>query len=87
MTIEKLPAGAGAAGLAAFDLVQKLFLLLIERGALSVQDAQTILQDSVETQERVMDSEWAPTNEAAATLLRKFSDAIIRQHGGSGFSD
>ena len=36
---------AQAAGVAAYDLVQKIFLLLIERRALSVADAQVILRE------------------------------------------
>ncbi|MHB1206331.1 MAG: hypothetical protein ACYCZX_12230 [Rhodospirillaceae bacterium] len=87
MTVEKLPGGAEAAGLAAFDLVQKLFLLLIERRALTTEEAQIILRDSIETQEHVMDTEWAPVNVAAASLLRKFSEAITKQHGGQGLPD
>ncbi len=83
MTVETLPAGAQAAGLAAFDLVQKLFLLLIERGALSVGDALIILRDSIETQQGIMDAQWAPLNEAAAHLLMRFSEAVERQHGNS----
>ncbi len=83
MTVEKLPAGAQAVGLAAYDLVQKIFLLLIERGALSVEDAQVILRDSIETQQGMMDSEWAPLNEAAAELLTRFSEAVERQHGNA----
>lgn len=79
MTVEKLPVGAQAAGLAAFDLVQKLFLLLIERGALSVDDAQIILRDSIKTHEGIMDAEWAPLNEAAAHLLMRFSEAVEQQ--------
>ena len=63
--------------------VQKLFRLLIERGALSVADAQVILCDSIETQQEIMDVEWAPVNEAAAVLLTRFSEAVERQHGGS----
>jgi hypothetical protein len=69
-----------AAGVAAYDPVQKIFLLLIERGALSVEDAQLILRDSIDTQSGIMDSEWAPNNEAAAMLLTRFSDAVLRQH-------
>ena len=83
MSVEKLPAGAQAAGLAAYDLVQKLFLLLIERGALSVDDALIILHDSIETHEGIMDAEWAPLNEAAAHLLMRFSEAVERQHGNA----
>jgi len=83
MTVEKLPAGAQAAGIAAYDLVQKLFLLLIERGALSVGDAQILLRDSIETHEGIMDAEWAPLNEAAAHLLMRFSEAVERQHGNA----
>lgn len=83
MTVEKLPAGAQAAGLAAYDLVQKLFLLLIERGALSIDDAQIILRDSIETHQGIMDAEWAPLNEAAAHLLMRFSEAVERQHGNA----
>jgi hypothetical protein len=74
---------AQAAGVAAYDLVQKLFLLLLERGALSVADAQAILCDSIETQREIMGVEWAPVNEAAAVLLKRFSEAVERQHGGS----
>lgn len=83
MTVEKLPAGAQAAGRAAYDLVQKLFLLPIERGALSVDGAQIILRDSIEPHQGIMDSEWAPLNEAAAHLLIRFSEAIERQHGNA----
>jgi hypothetical protein len=83
MTVEKLPAGANAAGLAAYDLVQKLFLLLIERGALSVHDAQVILRDSIETHLGIMDEQWAPLNEAAAHLLTRLSEAVERQHGNA----
>ncbi len=83
MTVEKLPAGAQAAGLVAYDLVQKLFLLLIERGALSVHDAQIILRHSIETHQGIMDAEWAPLNEAAAHLLMRFSEAVERQHGNA----
>ena len=43
MEKEKVRIDAQAAGLAAYDLVQKIFLLLIERRALSVADAQVIL--------------------------------------------
>jgi hypothetical protein len=46
-----------AAGVAAYDLVQKIFPLLLERGALSVEDAQLILRDSIDTQSDIMDSE------------------------------
>jgi hypothetical protein len=83
MTVEKLPAGAQAAGLAADDLVGKLFLLLIERGALSVDDAQVILRDSIETHQGIMDVEWASLNEAPAHLLMRFSEAVERQHGNA----
>jgi hypothetical protein len=79
----KVRIDAQAAGVAAYDLVQKLFLLLIERGALSAVDAQAILCDSIETQQEIMDVEWAPVNEAAAVLLTRFSEAVERQHGGS----
>jgi hypothetical protein len=82
MQKEKVRIDARAAGVAAYDLVQKLFLLLIERGALSVVDAQVILCDSIETQQEIMDVEWAPVNEAAAVLLRRFSEAVEQQHGG-----
>lgn len=81
MDKENVRTGAEAAGIAAYDLVQKVFLLLIERGALSVEDAQVILRDSIETQQAIMDGEWAPVNEAAAELLTRFSEAIERQHG------
>ncbi len=81
MDKENVRTGAQAAGVAAYDLVQKIFLLLIERGALSVKDAQVILRDSIETQRAIMDSEWAPVNEAAAELLTRFSEAIRRQYG------
>jgi hypothetical protein len=70
-----------AAGVAAYDLVQKIFLLLLERGALSAEDAQVIVRDSIDTQSGIMDSEWAPIYEAAAMLLTRFSDAVQRQHG------
>jgi hypothetical protein len=83
MTVEKLPAGAQAAGLAAYDLIEKLFHLLIERGAPSVDDAQVILRDSTETHQGIMDVEWAPLNEAAARLLMRFSEAVKRQHGNA----
>ena len=83
MQKEKVRIDARAAGVAAYDLVQKLFLLLIERGALSVADAQVILCDSIETQQEIMDVEWAPVNEAAAVLLMRFSEAVEQQHGGS----
>jgi hypothetical protein len=69
-----------AAGVAAYDLVQKIFLLLLERGALSVEDAQVILRDSIDTQSGIMDSEGAPISEAAAMPLTRFSDAVQRQH-------
>jgi len=81
MEAERVRIDAQAAGLAAYDLVQKIFLLLLERGALSIDDAQVILRDSIDTQSRVMDVEWAPVNEAAALLLTRFSEAIQRQHG------
>ena len=81
MEREKVRIDAQAAGVAAYDLVQKIFLLLLERGALSVQDAQIILRDSVDTQSGIMDAEWAPVNEAAAVLLTRFSEAVQRQHG------
>ncbi len=71
-----------AAGVVAYDLVQKIFLLLLERGALSVEDAQVILRDSIDTQSGIMDFEWAPINAAAALLLTRFSEAVQRQHGG-----
>jgi hypothetical protein len=70
-----------AAGVAANDLVQKVCLLLLERGALSVEVAQVILRDSIDTQSGIMDSEWAPINEAAAMLLTRFSEAVQRRHG------
>jgi hypothetical protein len=38
--VEKMRVDPAAAGVAAYDLVQKIFLLLVERGALSVDDAQ-----------------------------------------------
>jgi hypothetical protein len=57
--------------------------LLIERGALTIVDAQVILRDSIETQQEIMDAEWAPVNEAAAVLLSRFSEAVERQHGAS----
>jgi arsenite methyltransferase len=75
---EKVPGGAQAAGLAAFDLVQKVFLLLIERGFLSVMDAQVILRDSIAHQQRLMDTDWTPVNEAAAELLTRFSKAVTQ---------
>ena len=81
MEAEKVRIDAQAAGVAAFDLVQKIFLLLIERGALSIDDALVILRDSIETQSRVMDEEWAPVNEATAMLLTRFSELVQRQHG------
>ena len=83
MQKEKVRIDAQAAAVAAYDLVQKLFLLLIERGHLSLADAQVILYDSIETQQEIMDVEWAPVNEAAAVLLTRFSEATERQHGGS----
>ncbi len=83
MEKEKVRIDAQAAGVAAYDLVQKIFLLLIERRALSVADAQVILRDSIETQTGIMDAEWAPVNEAAALLLARFSDAVQRQHGSN----
>ena len=82
MQKEQVRIDARAAGDAAYDLVQKLFLPLIERGALSVVDAQVILCDSIETQQEIMDVEWAPVSEAAAVLLRCFSEAVEQQHGG-----
>lgn len=81
MEKQKVYIDAQAAGVAAYDLVQKLFLLLIERGALSIEDAQVILRDSIETHTGIMDAEWAPVNEAAALLLTRFSEAVQRQHG------
>jgi hypothetical protein len=83
MEKEKVRIDAMAAGVAAYDLVQKIFLLLIERGALTIVDAQVILRDSIETQQEIMDAEWAPVNEAAAVLLSRFSEAVERQHGAS----
>lgn len=81
MDVGKVRTSAQAAGVAAYDLVQKMFLLLIERGALSAEEAQAILDDSIASQQRVMDTEWAPINEAAAELLTRFSEAVERQHG------
>jgi hypothetical protein len=81
---EKVRIDAQAAGVAAYDLVQKIFLLLLERGALSVEDAQVILRDSIDTQSGIMDAAWAPVNEAAAVLLSRFSEAVQRQHGRGG---
>jgi hypothetical protein len=81
--MQKVRIDATAAGVAAYDLVQKIFLLLIERGALTILDAQIILRDSIETQQAIMDAEWAPVNEAAAVLLTRFSEAVERQHGAS----
>jgi hypothetical protein len=78
---QKVRIDAQAAGVAAYDLVQKIFLLLIERGALGIEDAQVILRDSIETQTGIMDVEWAPVNETAALLLTRFSEAVQRQHG------
>jgi hypothetical protein len=83
MEKQKVRIDALAAGVAAHDLVQKIFLLLIERGALSVEDAHVILRDSIETQTGIMDVEWAPVNEAAALLLTRLSEAVQRQHGSS----
>ena len=83
MQIEKVRIDATAAGVAAYDLAQKIFLLLIERGVLAIGDAQVILRDSIETQQEIMDGEWAPVNEAAAVLLTRFSEAVERQHGAS----
>jgi hypothetical protein len=83
MQKERVRIDATAAGVAAYDLVQKIFLLLIERGALTIGDAQVILRDSIETQQEIMDGEWAPVNEAAAVLLTRFSEAVERQHGAS----
>jgi hypothetical protein len=80
MQKEKVRIAAQAAGVAAYDLVQKIFLLLIERGALSFAEAQVILCDSIETQQEIMDVEWAPVNEAAGLLLTRFSEAVERQH-------
>jgi hypothetical protein len=80
---ERVRVDAQAAGLAAYDLVQKIFLLLIERGSLGIADAQVILRDSIETQQAILDTEWAPVNEAAALLLTRFSEALERQHGGN----
>ena len=82
MQKEKVRIDAQAAAVAAYDLVQKLFLLLIERGHLSLADAQVILCNSIETQQEIMDVEWAPVNEAAAVLLTRFCEAVERQHGG-----
>ena len=70
-----------AAGVAALDLAQKIFLPLVERGALSFEEAQVILRDSIDTQSGVMDFEWAPINEATAMLLKRFSEALQRQNG------
>ncbi|HVM79274.1 MAG TPA: hypothetical protein VMU06_09665 [Stellaceae bacterium] len=64
MESEKVRIDAQAAGVAAHNLVQKIFLLLVERGALSAEDALLILRDSIETQQGIMDAEWAPVNEA-----------------------
>ncbi len=83
MEIEKVRIDAQAAGVAAYDLVQKIFLLLLERGALSVEHAQVILRDSINTESGIMDVEWAPVNEAAAVLLTRFSEAVQRQHGSA----
>ena len=80
--MEKMRVDPAAAGVAAYGLVQKIFLLLVERGALSVDDAQIILRDSIDAQSRIMDTEWAPVNEAAAMLLTRFSEAVHRQHRG-----
>jgi hypothetical protein len=80
--VEKMRVDPAAAGVAAYDPVQKIFLLLVERGALSVDDAQIILRDSIDAQSRIMDTEWAPVNEAAAMLLTRFSEAVHRQHRG-----
>ena len=74
--MEKMRVDPAAAGVAAYDLV------LVERGALSVDDAQIILRDSIDAQSRIMDTEWAPVNEAAAMLLTRFSEAVHRQHRG-----
>ena len=83
MNQEKVQIDGPAAGVAAYDLVQKVFLLLIERGILKIDDAQAILRDSIETQRGIMDTEWAPVNEAASVLLTRFSEAVERQHGKS----
>lgn len=83
MEKENVRISAEAAGVAAYDLAQKIFLLLIERGALPVEDAQVILRDSIDTQSAIMDAEWAPVNEAAAALLTRFFEAVQRQHGSS----
>ena len=80
--MERIRIDPQAAGVAAYDLVQKIFLLLLERGALSAENAQIILRDSIDTQSRIMDTEWAPINEAAALLLTRFSEAVERQHKG-----
>ena len=79
MQKEKMRIDAQAAGVAAYDLFQKIFLLLIERGALSLADAQVILRDFIETQHEIMDVEWAPVNEAAAALFRSRGAATWRQ--------
>ena len=81
--MEKMKVDPATAGVAAYDLVQKIFLLLLERGALSVEDAQIILRDSIETQSSIIDAEWPPVNNAAALLLTRFSKAVQRQHASN----
>ncbi len=54
---EKVRIDAQAAAVAAYDRAQKIFLLLLERGVRSVDDAQLILRNSIDAQSGTMDAE------------------------------
>ena len=73
MERQKVRIDAQAAGVAAYDLVQKIFLLLVERSALSVEDAQVILRNSIETRR----ASWT-RNGRRLIRPQRFVDALLR---------
>jgi hypothetical protein len=74
--LENVPDGAGAAGIAAFGMAQKLMLYLIESKLLTAEHAVGMLRDQIETHQTVMDETGAGRNETVAHILRKFEGMI-----------
>ena len=79
--VDSVPDGAAAAGIAAFEMSQKLMLFLIEQEILPAEHALAMVNESAELHRRIMDEAGAYLSERVAHLLEQFARQIAKHHG------
>ncbi len=77
---EEIPGGAAGAGMAAFALAQKIFIILLDKGIISPNEARACLRDIVTFHQEAVDTGWRPNNEVALHLLTSFADGLAKNY-------